>query len=102
MHAGPVTDQTRPRLKVFVTRKLPAKVETRMAELFDVTLNPEDKKLDHDELLEAMRNFDVLVPTVTDRPTSRSSRPLMKISRFTALPRIATPSSTRMTAAGGV
>ncbi|MBP8931558.1 MAG: D-glycerate dehydrogenase [Paracoccus sp.] len=67
MHAGPVTDHTRPRLKVFVTRKLPAKVETRMAELFDVTLNPEDKKLDHDELLEAMRNFDVLVPTVTDR-----------------------------------
>ena len=66
MHAGPVTDQARPRLKVFVTRQLPAKVEARMAELFDVTLNPEDKKLDRDALLEAMRNFDVLVPTVTD------------------------------------
>ena len=38
-----------------------------MAELFDVTLNAEDNKLDRDELLEAMRNFDVLVPTVTDR-----------------------------------
>ena len=67
MRTGPGADHGRPQLKVFVTRQLPAKVEARMAELCDVTLNPEDKKLDHDELLEAMRNFDVLVPTVTDR-----------------------------------
>ena len=54
MRTGPGADHGRPQLKVFVTRQLPAKVEARMAELFDVTLNPEDRKLDRDELLEAM------------------------------------------------
>ena len=52
MRTGPGADHGRPQLKVFVTRQLPAKVEARMAELFDVTLNPEDRKLDRDELLE--------------------------------------------------
>lgn len=38
-----------------------------MAELFDVVLNGEDRPLTRDELIEAMRGSDVLVPTVTDR-----------------------------------
>lgn len=38
-----------------------------MCELFDTTLNPEDKPLSRDELLAAMQSADVLVPTVTDR-----------------------------------
>jgi glyoxylate reductase len=52
---------------VIVTRKLPDSVETRMCELFDTRLNLADKPMSHEELAEAMRTADVLVPTVTDR-----------------------------------
>jgi glyoxylate reductase len=55
------------RLSVVVTRRLPEPVETRMKELFDVELNPEDRKLSRDEIAEAMRRADVLVPCVTDQ-----------------------------------
>ncbi len=51
---------------VVVTRKLPEPVETRMMELFDTRLNRDDKQLSQDELGEAIKNADVLVPTVTD------------------------------------
>jgi glyoxylate reductase len=54
-------------LKVIITRRLPEPVEARMAELFDVELNRDDRPLTHDELAEAMRRCDVLVPTITDR-----------------------------------
>src|SRR6186713_408091 len=52
---------------VVVTRKLPDAVETRMRELFDARLNLEDKPLSREELVEAVKTADVLVPTVTDR-----------------------------------
>ena len=52
---------------VVVTRKLPDSIEVRMRELFDAQLNHEDAPLSQSELVEAMRNADVLVPTVTDR-----------------------------------
>jgi glyoxylate reductase len=52
---------------VVVTRKLPDVVETRMCELFDARLNLDDQPMSTDELVEAVRNADVLVPTVTDR-----------------------------------
>ena len=52
---------------VVVTRRLPEVIETRMCELFDTRLNESDKPLTHDELVEAMRTADVLVPTITDR-----------------------------------
>jgi glyoxylate reductase len=54
-------------VKVVVTRKLPAAVEARMRELFDVTFNQTDAALTRDELAAAMRSATVLVPTVTDR-----------------------------------
>jgi glyoxylate reductase len=57
----------RKRPKVFITRKLPDPVETRMRELFDAHLNIEDSPLAQPELVAAMRESDVLVPTVTDR-----------------------------------
>ena len=57
--------QTKP--LVVVTRKLPEVVETRMMELFDTRLNRDDKPLSQAELIEAARQADVLVPTVTDR-----------------------------------
>ncbi|WP_176085144.1 D-glycerate dehydrogenase [Martelella sp. HB161492] len=52
---------------VFVTRKLPDAVEARMRELFDTTLNETDKPVPHEELVAAVKRYDVLVPTVTDR-----------------------------------
>ncbi|MBV1700199.1 MAG: D-glycerate dehydrogenase [Hyphomicrobiales bacterium] len=52
---------------VIVTRKLPDVVETRMRELFDARLNHDDAPMDHAALAAAMREADVLVPTVTDR-----------------------------------
>ena len=42
-------------------------VERRMEELFDVQLNPDDRPFSPAELALAMRDSDVLVPTVTDR-----------------------------------
>ena len=53
--------------RVVVTRKLPDAIETRMMELFDVQLNLDDKPMTKAQLIEAVANADVLVPTVTDR-----------------------------------
>jgi glyoxylate reductase len=53
--------------RVFVTRHLMPSVEERMSELFEVELNPEDSPLTRDQLVAAMQDCDVLVPTVTDR-----------------------------------
>ncbi|MGV1795198.1 2-hydroxyacid dehydrogenase [Rhizobium sp. A37_96] len=58
---------TKKKPKVYVTRKLPDAVETRMRELFDAELNIDDRPRTKDELIEAVRSIDVLVPTVTDR-----------------------------------
>ncbi len=52
---------------VIVTRRLPDNVETRMAELFNVTLNLTDKPYTKKQLIEAVKVADVLVPTVTDQ-----------------------------------
>ncbi len=56
---------------VVVTRKLPDAVETRMMELFDVQLNLDDKPMSTDQLIEAVKTADVLVPTLTDRIDSQ-------------------------------
>ncbi|OWY16262.1 D-glycerate dehydrogenase [Thioclava sp. JM3] len=56
-----------PRLSVVVTRRLPEVVETRMKELFEVELNHDDRKMSREDLVEAMKRADVLVPCVTDR-----------------------------------
>ncbi|WP_024586721.1 D-glycerate dehydrogenase [Aliihoeflea sp. 2WW] len=52
---------------VVITRKLPDQVETRMRELFDARLNVDDRPMAQPQLVAAMREADVLVPTVTDR-----------------------------------
>ncbi|MBO9670063.1 MAG: D-glycerate dehydrogenase [Sphingobium sp.] len=52
--------------RVIVTRKLPDETQARMAQLFDVRFNEADTKLSREELAAAMRECDVLVPTVTD------------------------------------
>ena len=53
--------------RVFVTRHLMPSVEDRMRELFDVRLNESDTPLTRAQLIAAMQDCDVLVPTVTDR-----------------------------------
>lgn len=55
------------RLSVVVTRRLPQPVETRLSELFDVTLNPDDQPMTREQLVAAVRGADVLVPTITDQ-----------------------------------
>ncbi len=56
---------------VIVTRKLPDIIETRMCELFSTRLNVDDTPMGPDDLIEAVKTADVLVPTVTDRIDSR-------------------------------
>ena len=52
---------------VVITRKLPDQVETRMRELFDARLNVDDRPMTQPELVAAVKEADVLVPTITDR-----------------------------------
>jgi glyoxylate reductase len=59
------TSQKKP--LIIVTRKLPDVVETRLRELFDARLNVEDRQMSAADLISAVRQADVLVPTVTDR-----------------------------------
>ncbi len=55
------------RLSVVVTRRLPEVVETRLNELFDVRLRDDDTPMTRGELVDAVQEADVLVPTVTDK-----------------------------------
>ncbi|MEM9638679.1 MAG: D-glycerate dehydrogenase [Pseudomonadota bacterium] len=57
---------SKPKLSVVVTRRLPEAVETRLSELFDVTLRENDSPMSRSDLAKAMKSADVLVPTVTD------------------------------------
>ncbi|HBF90771.1 MAG TPA: D-glycerate dehydrogenase [Hyphomonas atlantica] len=76
------------KLKVVVTRKLPAPVELRLKELFDAKLNDDDHPFTQEELVEAMQSADVLVPTVTDRldgrVMARAGEQLRLIAQFGA------------------
>ena len=51
---------------VVVTRRLPELIETRMRELFDAHFNLDDEPMSEAEIAKAMREADVLVPTITD------------------------------------
>ncbi len=54
------------RPSIRVTRKLLPAVEGRMAELFDAGFNADDTPMSRNQLIDAMADCDVLVPTVTD------------------------------------
>src|ERR1700752_565962 len=54
---------------VVVTRKLPDSIETRMRELFDARLNLDDTPMTPEQVADAVRTADILVPTVTDEIT---------------------------------
>jgi lactate dehydrogenase-like 2-hydroxyacid dehydrogenase len=55
----------RPRL--LITRRLPEAVHERLRDRYEVTLNTDDLPLDRQALARALREFDALVPTITDR-----------------------------------
>ncbi len=63
-----MSDPTRPqRPRVIVTRQLAPMAEARMAELFEVVLSADDHAMTREELVAAVRDCDVLVPTLTDQ-----------------------------------
>jgi len=52
---------------VIVTRRLPELVEARMMELFNTRLSVDDKPYSKKQLIEVVKEADILVPTVTDK-----------------------------------
>lgn len=55
------------RPRILLTRRWPAPVETALAADFDATFNPADQALDCAALRQALRDFDAVLPTVSDR-----------------------------------
>ncbi len=55
------------KLSVVVTRRLPEPVETRLSELFDVQLNDSDTPFTREQLVQAVKTADILVPTLNDK-----------------------------------
>ena len=54
------------RLKVALTRRLPDVVEKRLAQLFNVQFRKEDTQLTKQDLIDHMKDVDVLVPCISD------------------------------------
>ncbi len=52
---------------VIVTRRLPDVIETRMKELFEVRLNLDDTPFTQEQMRAAVKEAEILVPTVTDK-----------------------------------
>lgn len=53
--------------KILVTRRLPPVVEDRLRNDYGATLNVSDGPLSREELTDALRHHDIVVPTITDR-----------------------------------
>lgn len=53
--------------RVLVTRRWPKAVEARLSEIFDAQLNLDDRPLTPDQFRSAIREYDAILPTVTDR-----------------------------------
>ena len=56
-----------PRSSLLITRRLPASVLARLRATYDVTVNPDDRSLGREGLLSALRSYDALSPTITDK-----------------------------------
>jgi lactate dehydrogenase-like 2-hydroxyacid dehydrogenase len=59
------TQPVRPR--ILLTRRWPDAVEQQLRDRFDVTVDADDRPLSQDALAQAMRDFDAVCPTVSDR-----------------------------------
>lgn len=53
--------------RVLVTRRWPEAVEAKMAEVFELTINRDDRPLGAAEIRAALGDYDAVLPTVTDR-----------------------------------
>lgn len=53
--------------KILVSRRWPAAVEARLADRFDVVFNTGDVALKSSEFRQAFKDFDAVLPTVTDK-----------------------------------
>ena len=64
--------------KVIVTRRWPEQVETKLKELYEVQFNENDQPMSAEQLKEALRSADAVLPTVTDPITADvlSAKPL--------------------------
>ncbi|MDH4066751.1 MAG: D-glycerate dehydrogenase, partial [Acidobacteriota bacterium] len=56
--------------KVIITRKIPAGCEAEARERFDAVINRDDVPLSMQQLKDALRDADGLLPTVTDKVTA--------------------------------
>lgn len=52
---------------LLITRRLPASVLERLRASYEVTVNPDDRPLGREAMLMALRTFDALSPTITDK-----------------------------------
>ena len=72
--------------KIILTRKLPDSIEIRMKELFDTEINISDRMFSNNDLVDALKTADIIVPTVTDKLTSeiinKASKRLKLIASF--------------------
>ena len=62
----PNVTQGAERSRVFLVRRLPAAIETKLRERYDVEVNATDETYPVARLVEAARSFDAIVPTVVD------------------------------------
>jgi lactate dehydrogenase-like 2-hydroxyacid dehydrogenase len=68
--------------RVLVTRRWPQAVEARLLEIFDAQLNLGDKPLTPDQFRAAIREYDAILPTVTDKigaPALECDKPQTRI-----------------------
>ena len=56
--------------RVILTRRWPEAAEARLRELFDVSLNASDQPLSEAQIKKALRDYDAVLPTVTDALTA--------------------------------
>lgn len=56
--------------KVIVTRRWPESVEAELKKLYDVQLNEDDQPMSAEQLKDALRHYDAVLPTVTDPITA--------------------------------
>lgn len=55
------------RPRILLTRRWPASVEALLRDRYELHVDPDDRPLDPTALAEAMRAFDIVCPTITDR-----------------------------------
>ena len=53
--------------KILVTRRWPAEVEAYLSQHYETTLSGDDQPLSQDQLRDALRRYDILCTTITDR-----------------------------------